>query len=162
MATTCWHASSQTTWTQCQYRSLKWEHDCVDREEGGATPVDRLVFMPCIDCLQVFHEVKLEHWYLPIPLTGPFPLSLQCFLLRDAPPVGPCFSVWINMIHGAVPSLSLINNETNSKEKTQRYNLQLGYLSHYNYEGENFLNILKVILRMKYVMRPNPKQHEVG
>lgn len=52
------------------------------------------------------------------------------------------------MIHGAVPSLSLINNETNSKEKTLRYKLQLGYLSHYYSEREKILsNTLKVIWR---------------
>lgn len=82
-----------------------------------------------------FHEVELNTGIYRKPLAGPFPLSLQCFLLRDALPVGPSL-LPLNMIHGAVPSLSLINNETNSKEETQRYNLQLGYLSHFYCECE--------------------------
>lgn len=110
-----------------------------------------------------FHEVKLNTGIYRNLSQDPFPLSLQCFLLRDAPPVGPRFSLWINMIHGAVPSLSLINNETNSKEKTQRYNLQRGYLSHYYYEGENiFWTSWRLFWGLKYVMRPNPNQHEEG
>lgn len=88
------------------------------------------------NCILVFTEsshrtFSLKFAVLPVACCspcGPSPLSL-------------------NMIHGAVPSLSLINNETNSKEKTQRYNLQLGYLSHCNCEEGNISYIWKVIWR---------------
>ncbi len=130
MATTCRRASTQTTWTRQELKRTEW----LCRLEGGkATPVNGCVWLSGSD----FSWSQTEYSYIyRKPLTGPFPWSLQCFLLRDAPPVGPRF-LSLNMIRGAIPSLSLINNETNCKEKTQRQYLQLGYLSHYECAGEN-------------------------
>lgn len=74
---------------------------------GGAEP-DRIVLRPRIDCLRdVFVKVETNAGIYRKPLPGCFPLGLQCFLLRDAPPVRPHSSLGINMIHAAPHSLSL-------------------------------------------------------
>lgn len=111
MATTCRRASSQTAWTRWRHRSLKrtaW----LRRLEEGRRWMGTFV-CHASTCLKVF--VVKSNWILVFtekPLTGPFPLSLQCFLLRDAPPVGPCFSLWIWYMALFPHSLSLIMKQT--------------------------------------------------
>ena len=144
MATACRRASSQTTRTRWRRRSLKRTAWLCRLEGGRATPVNRL---PATRRLSgnVSHQVELNTGIYR--KTSHRTLSLKFAVLPVAwcSPRGPSL-LSPNMIHGAVPSLSLINNETNSKEKTQRYNLQLGYLSHYYCERrESIFHILKVI-----------------
>lgn len=63
-------------------------------QTGRREAVNGHIWLPRIDLSEsVCREVKLNTGIYRKPLTGPFPLSLQCFLLRDAPPVGPCFSL---------------------------------------------------------------------
>ena len=125
-------------------------------QTGRREAVNGHIWLPRIDLSEsVCREVKLNTGIYRKPLTGPFPLSLQCFSVAWCSPRGPLL-LSLNMIHGAVPSLSLINNETNSEQKTLRYNLQLGYLSHYYCEGEkHILNIFKVI----WMIERCPNQH---
>ncbi len=127
MATTCRRPSTQTTWTQQELKSTGW----LCRLAGGrATPVNGLIWLPCISCLEVVFLKSA--WILAYTETSHRTISLKFAVLPVAwsSACGPSF-LSLNMIHGAVLSLSLINNETNSKEKTLRHNLQLGYLSHY-------------------------------
>lgn len=111
MATACRRASSQTTRTRWRHRSLKRTAWLCRLEGGRATPVNRL---PATRRLSgnVSHEVELNTGIYRKPLTGPFPLSLQCFLLRDALPVGPRFSLRIWYMVLFPHSLSLIMKQT--------------------------------------------------
>lgn len=94
-------------------------------EAERAAPVN--ICLLCTDGKCFFMTWKTrEYWYLSEPLTGSFPLSLQCFLLHDALPMEACFSLSLNMIHGAVPSLSCSLIMKQTARRKQRYLLQLG------------------------------------
>lgn len=61
-------------------------------QTGRREAVNGHIWLPRADLSEsVYHGVKLNTGIYRKPLTGPFPLSLQCFLLRDTPPVGPRF-----------------------------------------------------------------------
>lgn len=117
MATARWHASSQTTRTQWRYRSSAVKRTawlCRLEEERELQQIGK---QPCNDCLGVFFSSShAEYWYLQKTSHRTFSLKFAVLpVVWCSPHVGPRFS--LNMIHGAVPSLSLINNETNSEEK---------------------------------------------
>lgn len=112
--TPCGHASSKTIWTQYQWRSWLGQHDCANCKEVRASYARGRARFHAMHRLSAgsSREAKTEHQYLLKPLAGSFPSRLQHFLLRDAPPVGPCLFLWINMIHAAVSSHALINKQT--------------------------------------------------
>lgn len=94
------------------------------RSEEGRGCRYRQDRLPVVHRLSVrcFCKSRTECRYLPKPLAGCFPSSLQRFLLRDAPPTCPHISQnkYDTRRSSLSLSLSLINNETNSEEKTDR------------------------------------------
>lgn len=82
----------------------KWEQ---------VTPMEGLVSMPCIDCLQVVLKTPKPntsiYWNLSQDLFPHVCSTSSCVTL---PPVGPCLFLWKNMIHAAASSLALINKQT--------------------------------------------------
>lgn len=93
-------------------------------EHWSAAPVNWLISLTIITLLGGFPRTC---WCFPETSWVFFPevCSVSCSVTPHYPPLHWRLLFSVNMIYAALPSFPLINNETNRKEKTWRFDQQL-------------------------------------